>query len=427
MVAEFSYFTLRFIARRLEYVGEVPLGQCNPRRRSAAHCQMLLQGENVGKPLHSGTKEGKECALEELVKDCPRLRSEHGYEDKPVSEEELDFPLAFSIKMHANTHQVERLLRTIYRPHNFYCIHVDLKATNETYELIKRVAGCLKNVVILAQRINIVYGSIRFVMAELACMKCCMESNVRWKYYINLSGQEFVLRTNLEIVKILKIFNGVNDIESYKFTQMFRIELSFLLINDHVVKEQKKRQSFGNITLRKGSAYGMFSRDFVNFVLTDEIAIQFYQWLNTTYAPEETIWPTLNRLPFAPGGYQGFDVKHDDQTHISKTVLWAYEHIRCHGKYVRGICIFTSGDLTWLHSRPEIAANKFHEKFDSVVLDCLEEWVNRRTYSASLEGLNWYHYRNLPHVKYYKNLKESQKTKEYLKKQKEIWIKIFHS
>ena len=120
-------------------------------------------------------------------KNCAKLRSEHGYEDKPVSEEELDFPLAFSIKMHSNSHQVERLLRTIYRPHNFYCIHVDSKANDETYNLIKRVADCLKNVVVLPIRLNIVYSSIRIVEAEMACMKRCMESDVKWKYYINFS------------------------------------------------------------------------------------------------------------------------------------------------------------------------------------------------------------------------------------------------
>ena len=34
----------------------------------------------------------------------------------------------------------------------------------------------------------------------------------KWKYYINLTGQEFPLRTNLELVRIANIFNGSNDI-----------------------------------------------------------------------------------------------------------------------------------------------------------------------------------------------------------------------
>ena len=34
----------------------------------------------------------------------------------------------------------------------------------------------------------------------------------RYRYFINLTGQEFPLRTNLELVRIARIFNGSNDI-----------------------------------------------------------------------------------------------------------------------------------------------------------------------------------------------------------------------
>ena len=34
----------------------------------------------------------------------------------------------------------------------------------------------------------------------------------RFRYFINLTGQEFPLRTNLELVRIARIFNGSNDI-----------------------------------------------------------------------------------------------------------------------------------------------------------------------------------------------------------------------
>ena len=404
------------------------LGKCRIPQRHSVDCQLLFRGQyqHITYPTKSLKVDNKksECSLKELVKDCTKLRSEHGYEDKPVSEEELNFPLAFSIKMHTNSYQVERLLRTIYRPHNFYCIHVDLKANDETYNLIKGVADCLKNVVVLPQRLNAVHSSIRLVSVEMACMKLCMESDVKWKYYINLTGQEYVLRTNLEIVKILKIFNGTNDIEGYILKTLWRVRYRFKITGNFIYFKGVNKPFKYNITFYKGSAYGMFSRDFVDFVLTDNFVLEFYQWLKFTYAPEETIWSTLNRLPFTPGGMQGFDISHDDQTHASKAVIWEHDPVKCHGKFVRSVCILNSGDLPWLHSRPEIAANKFYEDFDPVVLDCLEEWVNNRTYSASLE-LNWFYYKNLPQVKYYQNLENFQKTKAFLKKRKEVWSQKF--
>lgn len=44
------------------------------------------------------------------------------------SEEEASFPIAFSISMHKDVAQFERLFRAIYRPEHAYCIHVDANA-----------------------------------------------------------------------------------------------------------------------------------------------------------------------------------------------------------------------------------------------------------------------------------------------------------
>ena len=65
----------------------------------------------------------------ELTKNCSAFKTERGYTDNPVSKEELDFPLAFSILFHKDLEQVENLLRTIYRPHNWYCLHLDADAS----------------------------------------------------------------------------------------------------------------------------------------------------------------------------------------------------------------------------------------------------------------------------------------------------------
>lgn len=53
-------------------------------------------------------------------------------------------------------------------------------------------------------------GKIGIVLAELSCMKDLLSFS-KWKYFINLTGWEFPLRTNYELVKILKIYNGSND------------------------------------------------------------------------------------------------------------------------------------------------------------------------------------------------------------------------
>ena len=56
------------------------------------------------------------------------FKVQRGYTNYPVSQEELEFPLAFSILFHQNLEQVENLLRTLYRPQNWYCLHLDADA-----------------------------------------------------------------------------------------------------------------------------------------------------------------------------------------------------------------------------------------------------------------------------------------------------------
>ena len=40
-----------------------------------------------------------------------------------------------------------------------------------------------------------------------------MSLSRKWRYFINLTGQEFPLKTNWDIVKILKVLRGANNIE----------------------------------------------------------------------------------------------------------------------------------------------------------------------------------------------------------------------
>ena len=55
---------------------------------------------------------------------CETLR--RGFVMKST-EEENNFGIAYSIMTYKDVEQVYRLLRSIYRPSNYYCIHVDTK------------------------------------------------------------------------------------------------------------------------------------------------------------------------------------------------------------------------------------------------------------------------------------------------------------
>ncbi|XP_036367575.1 beta-1,3-galactosyl-O-glycosyl-glycoprotein beta-1,6-N-acetylglucosaminyltransferase 3-like [Octopus sinensis] len=403
--------------------------ECAPHRKKKVNCKLLFRGDpdyiNEVNLMKEDKNMDSTCSLKELVKNCTKFRQSHGYFSKPVTPMELDYPIAFAIKIHTAPNQFERLLRAIYLPHNVYCIHVDAKADNNTFELIKSISTCLPNVVLAENRINVVYATFRHLQAEVECMKACTKSNVKWKYYINLTGQEFPLKTNLELVEILKVFNGTNDIESYKHPKHLDWRVKYKIKINEKSSSQTKESKIPlkyQIQLYKGSAYGMFSREFIEFILEDDVVKTIFNWMNDTYSPEENIWATLNSLEFSPGGSSGIEIRHDKYSHASKAVIWSWDPFKCFGKLIRSVCIFSVGDLPWLNSRPEIVANKFYEDTDSIVLDCLEESLRNRTLIQNVDQLNWYYYRNLPHVSYNAKLKANEKTKEFLQSKKKKWL-----
>lgn len=148
-----------------------------------------------------------------MTRNCSAFIENRGYIRHHLTEEERKFPIAYSILMYKNVEQTERLLRAIYRPQNVYCLHVDLKSDEATYTAMLRIARCFDNIFMVKERISVVWGQMSVLEPELACMKALLRRNKKWKYFINLTGQEFPLKTNYELVKILKAYNGANDVD----------------------------------------------------------------------------------------------------------------------------------------------------------------------------------------------------------------------
>jgi hypothetical protein len=130
-----------------------------------------------------------------------------------LSDEEENFSIAYSIMVYKRPEQFEMLLRAVYRPQNVYCIHVDKKTPQSVYNEFASIAGCFQNVFLASKRISVYWGYMSVLTQELVCMADLLRYK-KWRYFINLTGQEFPLRTNYEMVKILQIYNGANDLES---------------------------------------------------------------------------------------------------------------------------------------------------------------------------------------------------------------------
>lgn len=145
--------------------------------------------------------------------------------------------------MYNNVEQFERLLRSIYRAHNVYCIHVDSKSSERVHQAIRSIVACFPNVFVATRLEHIVYAGFTRLRADLNCMSDLVAPNFShpnlagkrfnstaasgWKYLLNLASTEFPLRTNYELAKILHMFNGANDIEVMTNFQQERVKYSW--------------------------------------------------------------------------------------------------------------------------------------------------------------------------------------------------------
>ena len=334
-----------------------------------------------------------------LTANCTSFRLKRGYSPIRTDDEEKAFPLAFTIRMHESVEQAERLLRAIYRPHNVYCIHIDRKSPSSVHTAMAAVVSCLPNVHLASHFIDYGYGTYSPVETDLICMKDLIQSPVQWKYLLNMAGTEFPLKTNKEIVTILKYLNGSNDVEQLPFFPQIqeRYKYKWERYGDYIRKTNITKSPFPGITLLKGCSYNSLSRAFVEWVLSDdEVVVGFLQWLQDTAAPDETVWASLNNHPHAPGGYPVM-VTQTSKTFLSREVIWQWGSAYCQSKLRHQICLLSFHELPWLNQRWELFANKFDLTVDHVGYGCLEQLLQERTRLGQVQ-IPWYGIDRATHV-----------------------------
>ena len=116
----------------------------------------------------------------------------------------------------------------------------------------------------------------------------------KWKYFINLTGQEFPLKTNWELVQILKALNGTNIVEA-------------------TIKHGNPERLAGrppppiDVTPIKGAVHIVVRREFVDYAIKNENAQKLLNWSKLIPHASEIFFSTLNHNPQLgiPGTYLG--------------------------------------------------------------------------------------------------------------------------
>jgi len=309
-----------------------------------------------------------------------------------ISQEEINFPLAYIFIVYTNARQVVRLLKAIYRPHNVYCIHPDARQGEEFARVFRQISKCLDNVFVASKLINVYYQHHTIMDSQLICMEDLLKYEPqRWKYVINLCGRELPLKTNREIVSSLKRLKGTSAVDSvllgrkaHMWEDRFTHKIALNYTSGHIYyTSQKAGRPPHHIKIYKSFNFIAATRPFVDFILHSRKAIDFRNYLKELKIPEEHFYASLSRLPEAPGatlksGNTAVPVV-DQYIWLNSVGQPRKYHQVCEGKAVHFICILTVGDLPEIYRlgvnnpRPHFFFNKYFMEDDHVVMDCMEE------------------------------------------------------
>ena len=363
----------------------------NPRIQ--ANCDLMRQNnrqeiERVKKEIESWKSSESEEEWIESLSDCKKVVEDfsNNFYNSP---EELDFPLAYILVVYTNPRQMVRLIKALWRPQNLFCIHPDAKQSDQFIGVFRQLSKCLDNV-FLPQKLEKVFYQHHTIMdSQLNCYEDLLKypSN-RWRYVINLCGRELPLKTNREMVKSLKKLKGFSAIES-KHVQskgfLTRDRFTWKAEEDYTngkLHYTRTRLKPPPIPIYKSFNFIAASRQFVNFFVNDNKAIEFRNYLKDVKIPEEEFYASLIHLPGVPGGNPPRHIPVptiDKYIWMNKNKQTRNKYESCEGRMVHFICIVSVGDLDQIYHwginrrTPVFFFNKYFMEDDHVVMDCMEE------------------------------------------------------
>ncbi|XP_036391463.1 beta-1,3-galactosyl-O-glycosyl-glycoprotein beta-1,6-N-acetylglucosaminyltransferase 3 [Megalops cyprinoides] len=359
-------------------------------------CSAIIQGNvkaaeqaSLSRLLASKRKEKllSEAYFLNATRDCDDYVKEKRFITSVLSEEEREFPIAYSMVIHEKIEMFERLLRAIYTPQNVYCVHIDRKSARDFSHAVRAIISCLPNVFVASKLERVIYASWSRVQADLNCMEDLLKSPVQWKYLLNTCGTDFPIKTNAEIVKNLKLLNGKNNMESEETSayKQGRWQYHYNVTNTIIKTEVKKSPPPIGTPMFSGNAYFVVTREFVEHVFKSQEVQSFLEWEKDTYSPDEHLWATLQRMPSVPGSDPpNSKYQKSDMGSIARLVKWSYlegdvrkgaPYPPCSGTHRRAVCVYGIGDLRWMLQQHHLFANKFDPQEDDIVIRCLEEYL----------------------------------------------------
>lgn len=282
--------------------------------------------------------------------------------------------IAYFILVHRYPEQFKRMFRAIYQPTNHYLVHIDKNSGTHIAKDIEAFLEPYQNAEILgAQRA--LWGGYSLVEAQLRGMQRLLATNADWTHFINLSGQDFPLKSQVYIGDFLKRNSGkefirVLDQTAVRPDTLNRIKHICIEMFGRIFRTSISRKFLKGATPYIGTQWMIVSRPFCEFVCNAPEAKRFKRFYRNSFIADESFFQTV-MMNGAPHGR----IVPDDLRMID----WIPD-----GNIKLRPRTFNLKDAAILTATSNLFARKFDLTHDSKIIDLLEQHIQLPAITAGM-------------------------------------------
>ena len=205
--------------------------------------------------------------------------------------------IAYFILVHRFPAQFKRMFAAIYDPASHYAVHVDENSGPELAAEIATFLAAYPNAKLLQSK-PALWGGYSLVDAELRGMEYLLESNRDWTHFINLSGQDFPLKTQSEIRAFLNAnpqtdFIRLLDQATERPDTMHRVRQYCVEAFGWIFRTPFSRRFIKGATPYIGTQWKIVSRAFCDYACHDAVAKRFQNFYRHSFIADEGFFQTL--------------------------------------------------------------------------------------------------------------------------------------
>ena len=274
--------------------------------------------------------------------------------------------IAYLILVHRYPSQLKRLFRAIYYPDNYYLVHVDKRSGVGLQTEIQDFLSNFTNASMLISQ-NTLWGGYSLVDVELRGIEELLKIGSEWEFFINLSGQDFPLKSQTHIQEFLSRNRGndfirVANQRKIRPETLNRIQNYFIEFSNRVLPTSIKRPYLRGVTPYIGNQWMILSRKFCEFLCHSPEVERFKRFYRHTFISDEGFFPTV----IMNTSYKGIIVNDD-----KRTMDWVPM-----GTIKLRPRDFTSKDAELLLASQGLFGRKFDETVDAGILSILESNIS---------------------------------------------------